>query len=84
MASDSNPASGGRVSGPTSTPQRGRPRLMRRGSQSESGEELGRQLDVVGIQRSSAGSRKRGHKKQRASFGVSVGGDERAGKWVRV
>ena len=57
---------------------------MRRSSQSESGEELGRQLDGVGIQRSSPGSRKRGHKKQRASFGVSVGGDERAGKWARV
>ena len=84
MASDSNPASGGRVSGPTSTPQRGRPRLMRRGSQSEIGEELGRQVDVVGIQRSSPGSRKREHRKQMASFGVSVGGDERAGKWARV
>jgi hypothetical protein len=57
---------------------------MRRGSQSESGEELGRQVDVAGIQRSSPGSRKREHKKQRASFGVSVGGDERAGKWARV
>jgi len=84
MASDSNPASGGRVSGPTSTPHRGRPRAMRRGSQSESGEELGRPMEVVGIQRSSPGSRKREHRKQRASFGVSVGGDVRVGKWARL
>ena len=41
-------------------------------------------MEVAGIQRSSPGSRKREHRKQRASFGVSVGGDDRDGKWARV
>jgi hypothetical protein len=45
---------------------------------------LGRPIEVVGIQRSTPGSRKREHRKQRASFGVSVGGDVRVGKWARV
>jgi hypothetical protein len=63
MASDSKPASGGRVSGPTSTPQRGSPRAIRRGSQSGRGEAAGFHKEVEGIQRSIPGSRKRGQRK---------------------
>jgi len=63
MASDSKPASGGRVSGPTSIPHRGSPRAIRRGSQSGKGEEAAFQVEIDGSQRSIPGSRKRGQRK---------------------
>ena len=79
-ASDSKPASGGRVSGPTSTPQSGKPWAIRKGSHSARGEARGFHVEEEGIHRSKPGSRKRAEANERQSWGESGGGVARPGR----